>query len=102
MTDSYTVDTTELTAHASTLRSLADDLTAAAVTATLTNGCYGQQAGGFVAAMQAVAQTGQETLRAAVTALDNAATTVTTVAGNYDNQETATETVFGQVKGLLA
>lgn len=98
MADSYTVDTAALTAHASVLRSLADDLTSALVATDLTNGCYGGQADSFVSALQAVAQTGQETLQAGAAALEADATDITTAARNYDNQETATKTGFGQIE----
>lgn len=102
MADLYAVDTTELTGHASMLRTLADELTSALPTTTLTNGCYGQLGDDVVSALRAVAQTGLETLQGGASALESAAANVTVTASAYDNQETATSSGLSEIGGTLA
>jgi hypothetical protein len=102
MTASYDVVTSALTGHASAVTGLADQLRTASDAVgqvNMANEAYGQTCQPFVTMLNTLATAGQDTLSAAVEALESTATSLRTVAGAYDQRETDSA---GQFSGLDA
>ncbi|TCO52478.1 type VII secretion target [Actinocrispum wychmicini] len=93
MSESYEVVTDALTKHASKLSGLAGELRAALDTAsqvTITGDAYGETGQEIASTLDGLGGAGQETLRAAVDALESATAGLRESVGTYDSRE-ATE-----------
>jgi uncharacterized protein YukE len=91
MAEAYEVGTPALTNHARTLADLAGELSSAltAGEVTVTADAYGQTGARFAAALNGVAAAGQDTLRAGIDALSEAAQLIRDTATAYQQQEDA-------------
>ena len=89
MNESYEVVTAALTSHARTLDALTAELRQTRETAevNLTGDAYGQIGQSFVAAAEALAQAGRDTLQSEVDALASATTAMRATVTEYERQE---------------
>lgn len=95
----YDANAADLTGHASTLYTLADELRAAvgAGQVTLTDNALGQAGRQVTDALNAVARAGQDALRAATGSLESVSATLRANVQTYADQD---NTVSGAVRGI--
>lgn len=100
MADAYEVITPSLTSHARGLADLSGDLSTALTAAdvTVTNDAYGQAGAKLAAALTDVARKGQDTLRAGINALEQAAAAMRATVTAYEQQEKTGQNAFDRIR----